>query len=80
MEKIKIKDLKRGALFYLIKDYEKHGENEKYLRVRGEYDKSDKKYYTERIYYDAIGNGRYMSGDTLVYCEENKTTIFAKYI
>ena len=77
---MKLKDLVRGALFYLPKDYANHGDDSAHVRVRGEYDRSTKKYYTERPYRDAIGNGRYMKPDTIVICEENKTTIFAKYI
>ena len=75
-----LKNLKHGALFYLPRDFKKYGEDESHLRVRGEYDRTDRKYYTERPYYDPIGNGRYMKGSTLVYCVENAKTIFAKYI
>lgn len=59
-----IKDLKRGDLFYTAADYAKHGDNEKYLRIRDDYDHSTKKYYCPRLTVDALGCGRSYPGNT----------------
>lgn len=37
--------IKKGDFFYTQKEWEKHGDNEKYLMVKEEYDRADKKWY-----------------------------------
>ena len=63
--------VKKGDFFYTEKEFNKHGENEKYLRIKDEYDRSEKKWYCPRWSYDAIGTGRYFKPDTKVVVEED---------
>ena len=58
--------IKKGDLFYTLKEFEKYGDNEKYIRIKDEYDPSDKKWYCPRFTYDALGNGKYFKPDTKV--------------
>ena len=61
-----LKDLKHGDLFYTAKEFEKHGDNEKYLRIKDDYDRSTKKYYCPRFTVDAIGSGKCFLGSEKV--------------
>ena len=61
-----VKALKPGALFYTVKEYDKHGDNEKYLRCKMDYDRSTRKWYCPRWCFDAIGTGRSFKGDEKV--------------
>ncbi len=63
MESVKIKDLKRGALFTLkVIDGEP---KDSQIYIRGEYDRTDKKYECTR--YDDCNYWRYFNGNKLVY-------------
>lgn len=63
--------VKKGDFFYTKKEYDKHGDNEKYLRIKDSYDRADKKWYCPRWCFDAIGSGRSFKSDTLVMVEED---------
>lgn len=66
METKRLAEIKKGDLFYTAKEYEKYGDNEKYLRIKDEYDRSTKKWYCPRFTFDALGSGKSFKGDTLV--------------
>ena len=66
MEIKTLAEIKKGDLFYTLKEYEKYGDNEKYLRLKDEYDRSSKKWYCPRFTYDALGQGRYFKSDIKV--------------
>lgn len=65
MEKM-LKELKKGELF-TMKPIEDAKASQVYERC--EYDRSERKFYCERPWYDAVGNGRYIKGTTKVYTE-----------
>ena len=58
--------IKKGDLFYTAKEYEKYGDNEKYLRIKDDYDPATRKWHCPRYTVDALGNGKYFKPDTLV--------------
>lgn len=64
-------NVKKGDFFYTEKEFNKYGENEKYLRIKDSYDRADKKWYCPRWCYDAVGNGKYFKPDTKVVVEED---------
>ena len=66
MKQTTLAKIKKGDLFYTAKEYEKYGDNEKYLRIKDDYDASTKKWHCPRYTVDALGNGKYFKPDTLV--------------
>ena len=66
MKETTLAKLKKGDLFYTVKEYAKYGDNEKYLRIKDEYDAADKLWYCPRLTVDALGNGKYFKPDTPV--------------
>lgn len=58
--------LKKGDLFYTVKEYEKHGDNEKYIRIKDDYNPTTKMWHCPRFTVDAIGNGKYFKPSTEV--------------
>lgn len=59
-----LKDIKKGDLFYTKKEFDKYGDNEKYLRIKDEYNTSTKMWYCPRFIHDAIGNGKAFKSST----------------
>ena len=67
MEKITtLAKVKNGELFYTKKEYEKYGDNEKYIRIKDSYDRSSKMWYCPRYTYDILGSGKYFKPTTEV--------------
>ena len=62
--------IKKGDFFYTEKEYNKYGDNEKYIRIKEEYDRTDKKWYCSRFTHDSIGNGKYFKPDTKIVIDE----------
>lgn len=62
-----IRELKPNSLFILRKDYEKYGDNDKYLRIKQDYDRVSKKFYCPLFTRDALGCGKSFKGDVEVY-------------
>lgn len=64
MKSKKIKDLKQGD-FFTLKPIEFPNENQVY--IRGEYDRSEKKYLCDK--FSDISMGRFFKGDKEVYTD-----------
>ena len=66
MKQTTLANIKKGDLFYTAKEYEKHGDNEKYLRIKDDYNPTTRKWHCPRFTVDAIGNGKSFTPDTPV--------------
>jgi hypothetical protein len=66
MKQTTLAKIKKGDLFYTAKEYEKYGDNEKYLRIKDDYNPTTKKWHCPRFTVDAIGNGKSFKPDTPV--------------
>ena len=66
MKHTTLANIKKGELFYTAKEFEKHGDNERWLRIKDDYDPSTKTWYCPRLTVDALGNGKYFKPDTEV--------------
>lgn len=60
----KIKDLKNGE-FFTLKPIAEPSESQIY--VRGEYDRSERKYWAQK--FSDIGDGKYLDGNRTVYTD-----------
>ena len=71
MKSTTLANVKKGSFFYTEKEFNKYGDNEKYLRVKEEYDPCDKEWYCPRYFTDPLGNGKYFKPSTKVVVEED---------
>lgn len=61
-----LKTIKKGDLFYTLAEYERHGDNERYIRIKDEYNPTTKKWHCPKFTVDAIGNGKSFKPDTKI--------------
>lgn len=66
MKHTTLAQVKKGHLFYTAKEYEKYGDNGKYLRIKDDYNPSTKKWHCPRYLVDALGCGKCFKPDTPV--------------
>jgi len=64
MQSIKMKDLKKGE-FFTLKPVEQPKESQVF--IKSDYDRSERKYWATK--WTDIGDGKYVSGDRVVYID-----------